>query len=235
MKQNKTNAAPDSTCVIGITGGVGSANPAASEGTCVIGITGGVGAGKSTVLGILARDYGAYLLPADDIGKEICEPGGRAYDAIRDLFGPGIVMADGRLDRPAMAAAAFADPQLLEQMEKILHPAIGEEIQERIRQSGRPLCVVEAALLLEANYDAFCDEVWYVHARREVRIARLRASRGYTRKKCLQVMSQQLSDREFRRRCAAVIENSGDLDKTTASIRRQLERLTKRSKGAGQP
>jgi dephospho-CoA kinase len=89
-----------------------------------VGLTGGIGAGKSTVAELLVA-HGAVLVDADKVARAVVEPGAAAYQALIDRFGEGIVDADGRIDRPALAAKVFGHPEELEALNAIIHPAIG--------------------------------------------------------------------------------------------------------------
>ncbi len=178
----------------------------------VIGITGGVGAGKSTVLSVLETEYGAAVLPADEIGRELMAPGGACFEPVLALFGREVLLPDGCLDRKKIAGRVFQDKNALEQLNRIVHPAVRKEIGRRLGEllwNGCPVAAVESAILLEAGYREICDEVWYIHTDKEIRIRRLSASRGYTREKCLEVMGNQLSEEEFKRHSDVVIENNG--------------------------
>ncbi len=192
-----------------------------------LGITGGVGAGKSEVLSILSDAYGAKVLYADEIAKQLMEPGTPVYDRIREAFSEyGVFGDDGLIDRPRMAQVLFADDALRRQMNAIVHPAVLEaalkekaaaEAKEAKKAAGG-LLVLEAALLLEAGYDRYCDEVWYVYAPEDVRWQRLAASRGYSDERIGRMMKSQLPEEVFRSRCTAVIDNGGTIEETRAQI-----------------
>lgn len=177
----------------------------------VIGLTGGVGCGKSTVMEILQREYGAKLLIADDIGHVVMEKGHPAYDAVREQFGEGILCEDGSIDRGALAQLVYADERKLNQLNAIIHPCVVEEISEKLQEwRTEPLIVLETAILFETGCDAFCDEIWGIHTNREIRIKRLMESRGYTREKAESIMKQQMGEEEYQKRCHRVLPNNGD-------------------------
>ena len=189
----------------------------------ILGITGGVGCGKSTVLDILEKDYGAYVIQADIVAHELMQPGQTSYKAIVEHFGQEILDTDGYIDRKALGSIVFADEEKLALLNSLTHPAVKEEIRRRIIKSQNRFLVIEAALLLEDHYDEICDEIWYVYADKEVRFERLAASRGYSREKSQSMMDNQMSEEELRRRCQAVIDNSGTLEDT----KNDLEALLK--------
>lgn len=192
-----------------------------------IGITGGVGAGKSTILDYMASHLDACVLEADKIGHLVMEPGEICYDKIVGLFGKDVIKNDKTIDRKRVSDVVFCNEKMLEQLNGIIHPAVKEFICRRLeeeRSRGRMLAVVEAALLLEDHYEVFCDEIWYVHTDVEIRIARLMASRGYTREKAENIIRNQASEEFFRAHADYVIENNGDLIKTHEQIKKGVKR-----------
>ena len=189
----------------------------------ILGITGGVGCGKSAVLDILEKEYGAYVIQADLVAHELMWPGQTSYRAIVEAFGQEILAEDGTIDRKALGAIVFADEEKLQLLNSLTHPAVKEEIRRRIADSGNPFIVIEAALLLEDHYDEICHEIWYVYADREVRFQRLSASRGYSREKSQSMMDNQMSEEELRRRCQAVIDNSNTMAETKTQLYRTLQ------------
>ena len=157
----------------------------------IIGITGGVGAGKSTVLDHLEKQYNACVLQADKIGHLVMEPGGICYGQVIALFGKQIIKNDKTIDRKMVSDVVFAHEEMRQKLDDIIHPAVKSYILDKIeeqKKAGCTLMIVEAALLLEDHYDAFCDKVWYIHTDQEIRIERLMSSRGYTREKAENIM-----------------------------------------------
>lgn len=193
----------------------------------VIGITGGIGAGKSQVLALMEQEFGAAVLVADEIAHQLTEPGYSCYEHIRREFGGEILLPDGRIDRKKLADVVFADPVRLKTLNQIVHPMVKESIRGEISrlQSEDPgkIIVIEAALLIEDNYDEICDEIWYIYADETVRRERLKKSRGYTDGKIDDIMKNQLSDEEFRKNCQKVIDNSHSLAKTREELKKALE------------
>lgn len=187
----------------------------------VIGITGGVGAGKSAVLSYLEETYDARVILADWVANKIKEPGECCYDPIVKLLGVHVLQEDGFIDRKRMGQMIFSDPELLRKTNEILHPAVKTYIineKKKAKEEGVSLFVIEAALLLEDNYRAICDELWYIYTREEVRRERLKVSRNYTDDYITSIMGKQLPDEVFRRECDFVIDNSDLLEHTKAQI-----------------
>ena len=193
-----------------------------------IGITGGVGAGKSTVLDFLAEKYQAYVMKADEIGHLVMEPGQECYEPVIALFGKQIIKDDKTIDRRQVSDVVFSHPDMLERLNEIIHPAVKRYIRRQLelkRQQGQKICVVEAALLLEDHYDAFCDKVWYIHTDREIRIERLMSSRGYTREKAGNIIARQATEEFFREHADYIIQNNGDLKETWSQIEEGIRAL----------
>ncbi|MBQ1312647.1 MAG: dephospho-CoA kinase [Blautia sp.] len=186
-----------------------------------IGLTGGIGAGKSTVLSYLEERWGAYVIQADQVGHQVMAPGGACYEAVVALFGQKVVKSDKTIDRRQVSDVVFRVAEKREALNRIIHPAVRSFIQERLREQeeqGREICVVEAALLLEDHYERFLDEIWVVTADRETRIRRLMENRGYTREKCEEIISSQVSEETYRRASDLVIDNSSDLEQMKRQV-----------------
>lgn len=180
----------------------------------VIGLTGGVGSGKSTIANIIVKNFNVYAIYTDDIARRQMQRGGSSYDGVVKEFGEGILGDDKEIDRKKLALTVFADENKLLRLNELTHPQVQIEVQEIIeslKEEGNYQAVlVETALLIEAGYVSFCDEVWYVYAPMEDRRKRLRASRGYTDEKMNDIFSKQKSDLEYRRYCTNIIYNEED-------------------------
>ena len=178
----------------------------------VFGITGGVGAGKSEVLTYLGQNYDATVIQADEAGYLVMLPGGECYGEIVKLFGRQITTETGELDRKRIAEIVFQDEEKLKALNAIVHPAVKEEIRRKIAAEERKctsLFLIEAALLIEDNYEEICDEFWYVYVKKDVRKNRLTYARGYQPEKIDEIMAAQLPKEEFLKNCDRVIDNKG--------------------------
>ena len=194
----------------------------------VIGITGGIGCGKSLVCHYLKEKYGAEILMADTIAHEVIEPGGEAYEEYYALFGEECLLPDGLFDRKKIGDRAFKDPALIEKMNSIIHPAVKRTIVNRIRQAemnGKDLCVIEAALLIEAGYRDICQEYWYIYADLDTRVSRLLQSRDITEGKIASIMQRQQAEEVYRQECEYTIDNSGDFRFTAEDIDTRIRSL----------
>lgn len=192
----------------------------------VIGITGGVGSGKSQVLSHIQKTYQAVICQADHVAWELQNPGMVCYKQIIAHFGERIINDDKTINRKALGAIVFADKKELQKLNSIMHPAVKKAIIEKIekeKQCGTNLFVLEAALLLEEQYDKICDEIWYIYTQEEVRKIRLKESRGYTDEKINAIMSSQSDETYFRRKCQKVIDNSYDFQYTCEQIQKVID------------
>ncbi len=193
----------------------------------IIGVTGGVGAGKSAILSYLESQYQAVVMLADQVANKLKEPGEVCYTPIVELLGKHVLQENGTINRKVMGQMIFSDEKLLKKVNEIIHPAVKEYIEKQIennRCNKTKVFVIEAALLLEDNYDEICDEVWYIYTSEEVRRQRLRDSRGYSNEYITDIIKRQLSEEVFRSRCDFVIDNSGELEDTKAQIDQRMQK-----------
>jgi len=144
--------------------------------TVRIGLTGPIGCGKSTVAGWLGERPGVVVIDADQVAREVVEPGEPALEAIVARFGEGVLRRDGTLDREALGKIVFADPAALHDLEAITHPAVRPRILALIdaaEEAEAEAVVIEAIRLVEGGLVAICDEVWLVTCDPDVQRARL--------------------------------------------------------------
>jgi dephospho-CoA kinase len=188
-----------------------------------IGLTGGIGSGKSTVAKILS-ELGAPSLDADKVAHLTYVPSGPAYGKVVEAFGREILDADGEIDRKKLGPIVFAQPEKLKALTDIVWPATLEALRKsvgEIRARGETLpIVVEAAILIEANWMPMCDEIWLVTAARERVIERVERDRGMAREQIEARIRAQLSDAERTRHASLVIKNDGTLDELRAEVER---------------
>lgn len=203
-----------------------------------IGITGGVGAGKSEILGYLAKKPDTRVMLADEIAHELMSPGTACYDKISETFGAeDIFLPQGGLDRGKLAAVIFSDEAKRRQMNAIVHPAVRVYVEKeaaREKQGGkRKLLVLEAALLIEEHYDEICDELWYIYTSEKNRRERLKLNRGYSDEKIDNIFASQLSESTYREVCREEIDNNHLPEDAFSQIdalmkARQVEKVQKR-------
>lgn len=183
----------------------------------VIGLTGGVGAGKSLILNILKKEYGAEVIKADEVSHELMETGNAGYLAVREVFGDAFFKEDGKLDRQLMAARIFQDENARKTINKIIHPLVWKTIRDKISASHSALIVVEFAIMGEKTENDY-DEMWYVRASEQNRIHRLAENRGYTKERTENIIASQASESEYLKRCDRVIENNGSIEELKSRL-----------------
>ncbi len=190
----------------------------------ILGITGGIGAGKSRVLKILKEEYGAQIIQADEVAKQLEEPGMPGLAALEKLFGDRILDREGCLDKAVFAELIFHDEAALEAVNAVLHPLTWKTIQEMAVREEGVLTVVEAALFDEKSR-RLCDKLVFVDTDQETRISRLMEGRGYTREKCLDIMKNQPDRAYFLKLSDIVLDNNGTVEEVRGGIARMMEEL----------
>jgi dephospho-CoA kinase len=199
-----------------------------------VGLTGGIGSGKSTVAGMLAA-RGAVVIDADQVAREVVEPGQPAFDRLVGRFGADIVGPDGRLDRARLAERAFASADDTAALNDITHPAVGEEIIRREQAAPADAVVVcDVPLLAEspsARSRAY-EIVIVVEAPRDVRLRRLEA-RGVARSDAEARMARQASDDRRRALATHVLDNSRDEAHLEAQVDALWQELAALAAGRG--
>ncbi len=192
----------------------------------VLGITGGIGSGKSKVMEMLEKDYGAVTLLADDIGHTAMDKGTDTYKRMVEEFGPGILNKDGNIDKGILSGILMSSEEMLAIQNSIVHPYVTECINRVVREcrdKGVGLVAVESAILYEAGCDSICDEVWYVTADTDIRVQRLVSMRGYTAERAHAFIRKQKPDEFFMERCNRVIYNNGDIENLSKQLRKCIE------------
>lgn len=186
-----------------------------------IGLTGGIGSGKSTVSKFLA-ELGAPVIDADKVGHAIYQPDGPAYQDMIDAFGRGILAPDGAIDRKKLGPIVFSDPAALKRLNAIVHPKMFARMREMVAalraQGERKPIVIEAAILIEANWQPLFDEIWLVIASKERVIERVERDRGMKPEQTEARIRAQLSDDERRSHASLVITNDGTLEELRARV-----------------
>ncbi len=191
----------------------------------VIGLTGGVGAGKSTVLSFLQEKHGFYVIQADLVARKLMEPGKEAYKAVCAFLGPVILQGNGEINRKVMADIIFNDPLKREEIDRLTHPLAWEAVRKETAEHADQPVVIEAAIPSK-DFRDICDEMWYLYTSREVRIRRLKESRGYSEEKAESIMANQATEEAFKNFSDAQIDNSGSEEET----RKQIDALLKGAK-----
>lgn len=174
-----------------------------------IGLTGGMGAGKSTVARILA-EHGAVIVDSDVIAREVVAPGTEGLAALVEAFGADILAADGSLDRPALAAKAFADEESRTTLNSITHPLVGKRTAELIGAAPADAIVVQdIPLLVENGLAPLMNLVLIVDVPAEIRIRRLVEFRGVPESDARARIAAQATDEQRRAVADVLLDNSG--------------------------
>ena len=187
----------------------------------LIGLTGGIASGKSSVASRLA-ERGAVVVDADKVAREVVEPGTPALAAIADHFGAGVLTADGSLDRAALGAIVFSDPEQRLVLNGITHPAVWERTRALIAEAGArdpgAVVVYDVPLLLEGKgkRPIEFDLVVVVDASAATRLRRLVELRGLTEQEAKHRIDSQATDAERLAIADVVIDSDGALERTLA-------------------
>ncbi|MFD0372479.1 dephospho-CoA kinase [Streptomyces sp. NPDC127114] len=197
-----------------------------------VGLTGGIGAGKSEVSRLFVS-YGAVLIDADRIAREVVEPGTPGLAAVVAEFGEGILTPEGTLDRPALGAIVFNDPERLAALNAIVHPLVGARSAELESLAGPGDVVVhDVPLLTENGLAPLYDVVVVVDASPETQLDRLVRFRGMTEPEARARMSAQATRAQRRAVADLVIDNDGPLEALEPQVRKVWEELRQRAAGA---
>ena len=184
----------------------------------LVGLTGGIGSGKSTVSAMFA-ERGAVIVDADQIARDLQAPGSPVLVAMAERFGGHIIDGDGALDRAAVAAIVFNDRNALEDLNRIVHPAMHDEITAQIeahRTTGR-VVVLDFPLLAENPRDGL-DATIVVDVDPEIAVARLVDQRGLADADARARIASQASRADRLEIATHIIDNSGDLDALSARV-----------------
>ncbi|MFF0410155.1 dephospho-CoA kinase [Kitasatospora sp. NPDC004745] len=194
-----------------------------------IGLTGGIGAGKSEVSRLFAA-RGAVIVDSDVIAREVVAPGTAGLAAVVAEFGPEVLRPDGALDRPALGAVVFADPDRLRALNAVVHPLVRARSAE-LEAAAAPDAVVvhDVPLLAENGLAPLYDLVVVVDAADEVRVGRLVELRGMTEEEARARMAAQASRADRLAIADVVIDNGGPLDALEARVEEVWAELAARA------
>ena len=196
-----------------------------------IGLTGGIGSGKSAASRILGT-LGAGFIDADLVGHASYRSGTEGFEKVTKAFGNDLIGSDGEIDRKKLGPIVFSEPDNLNKLNAILHPIIYSMIKTELtnmENSGEQVVVVEAAILIEANWQDLFDELWVVDADKEEVIRRLIHRNNVTRDQALERIESQMGREERNGYADTVIENNGGLLELENNISRLWnERIAQR-------
>jgi dephospho-CoA kinase len=194
-----------------------------------VGLTGGIGAGKSEVARLLAS-YGAVLIDADVIAREVVAPGTDGLAAVAAEFGPGVLAPDGSLDRPKLGAIVFADEDRRKALNAIVHPLVGRRSAALQKAAGPDAVVVhDVPLLAENGLSSVYDLVIVVDADPATQLDRLVRLRGMTEEDARARMAAQATREQRLAIADIVIDNDGPLEALEPQVRAAWQRLRERA------
>jgi dephospho-CoA kinase len=186
-----------------------------------IGLTGGIATGKSTVAAMLV-ERGALLVDADQVAREVVMPGEPALEAVASTFGQAVIHTDGTLNRKALGEIVFNNRDGLMQLESILHPAIRNRMQQRIRQyeeqNPRQLVVADIPLLYETGQEELYEGIMVVYVPQQLQLTRLMERNGLAQEEALRRIGLQMDIEQKRSRADWVIDNSSSLEQTKRQV-----------------
>jgi dephospho-CoA kinase len=191
-----------------------------------VGLTGGIGAGKSEVSRRLAA-YGAVVIDADQIAREVVEPGTEGLAEVVAAFGPEVLTPDGALDRARLGDIVFADPELRGKLNAIVHPRVASRMAELERGASGSIVVHDVPLIAENGRAGVYDVVVVVDAPPKLQAERLIRRRGMTREQAMARMAAQASREQRLAIADIVIDNSGslaELDRQVGDLWAELRR-----------
>ena len=187
----------------------------------VIGLIGGIGSGKSSVSAIL-HSLGVEIIDADKVGHEAYTPNSEGWKKVISVFGQDIVGPENEIDRKKLGGIVFSDPSEMEKLNKLMHPIIHNLVEEKIKllsTQGVKVVVLEAAILIEANWQDLTDEIWLAKSNQEVVIERVQLRNNFTREEIIKRIQSQMSNDEREKHSDIVIDNNGTIEQLEEKVK----------------
>ena len=187
----------------------------------VIGLIGGIGSGKSSVSEIL-KSLGVDVIDADKVGHEAYTPDSEGWRKVISVFGQDIVGPDKQIDRKKLGSIVFSDPNEMDKLNKLMHPIIHDLVKEKIKNfsdQGVNVVLLEAAILIEANWQDLTDEIWLAKANQEVVIERVQLRNNFTREEIIKRIQSQMSNDEREKHADVVIDNDGTIEQLQEKVK----------------
>lgn len=199
----------------------------------LVGLTGGIATGKSTVADLFRR-FGAAVIDADQLARDVVQPGKPAWREIVKCFGKRVLLPDRTIDRPALGSIVFRNRRKLRRLERIIHPRVAREQQRSARRIARrtpnAIIIYEVPLLFEAGVNTRVDKIIVVTADRETQVARLKQRNGLTRRQAFQRIRSQMPLAEKARRADIVLDGTKSKSLLSREIRRLVRDLRARDR-----
>ena len=196
----------------------------------VIGLTGGIASGKSAIAKRLEK-LGAEIVDADKLGHSAYEPGTEAYEEILKSFGEEVLNSDRTINRRHLGSVVFSDKERLRELNSIVWPKIMTKIREQIKDAekkGCRVCVIEAALLLEAGWDEAVDEVWVSVVPALEAVTRMKDRSGMTEEEAEKRLESQMKNKDRVRRANVVLSTLWEPECTQRQVERAWNGLVER-------
>jgi dephospho-CoA kinase len=183
----------------------------------VVGITGGIGSGKTAVTNLFT-ELGIVVVDADIAARIVVEPGRRALNEIAEHFGPTILLPDGTLNRAAMRARVFANPDDRRLLERITHPRIAEEIAQQLKAATSPYVILVSPLLIEGDQHKFCDRILVVDVPEEIQLQRTMQRDNNDAELVKRIIASQATRAQRTLRADDIIENTGTVEQLQEKV-----------------
>ena len=200
----------------------------------LVGLTGGIATGKSTVADLF-RQFGAAVIDADQLARDVVQPGKPAWREIVKCFGKGVLLPDRTIDRPALGSIVFRNRRKLRRLERIIHPRVAREQQRQARRVARrtpdAIIIYEVPLLFEAGVNTRVNKIIVVTADRETQVARLKRRNGLTRRQAFQRIKSQMPLAEKARRADIVLDGT----KSKSFLSREIRRIVRDLRAGDRP
>ena len=192
----------------------------------IVGLTGGIGSGKSTVTRLFG-EHGVHWVDADDVAREVVEPGTPALERISEHFGKTILTSEGALDRAQLRGIVFEKPEERVWLESLLHPIIREELIRQLNPENYqlPYVLLVSPLLLETDQHELADRIFVIDVPKDVQLERTMARDTNSREQVERIIAAQMSREDRLARADEVIDNDRPLDEVTRQVRELHERL----------
>ncbi len=192
----------------------------------IAGLTGGIGSGKSTVARLFG-ELGVHWVDADDVAREVVEPGTPALERIAKHFGEQILTSEGALDRAQLRGIVFQQPEERAWLESLLHPIIRDELIRQLNPENYqlPYVLLVSPLLLETDQHELVDRIFVIDVPKDVQLERTMARDTNSREQVERIIAAQMSRGDRLARADEVIDNDRPLDDVTRQVRELHERL----------
>lgn len=176
----------------------------------ILGVTGGIGSGKSTATRRFAS-HGIVVVDADEVARQVVEPGSAVLDAIANQFGSAVLQQDGSLNRAALRQIIFADPEAKTWLNELMHPAIRKEMLKQLYAATSPYVILSAPLLLENGLEQYCQRVLVIDIPEHLQRQRTQARDQVSSEQVNAILASQLNREERMAKADDMIDNSGSV------------------------